>query len=111
MPEESYPRATEPQPPLGCALRLFWMLFGNVALFFAAIEVAASDRVGAADAAYAGVVVALILARYFDVMKLRGMTTAAAPAMRADLHRYGVLVAIVGFVGWAVARGLAAAQD
>ena len=75
------------QPGLGCLLRLFWMAFGNVALLFAGAGVAMSDHIGAPDLIYACVVVALLAARYVDVVKLNGMTIHASPATRVHLRR------------------------
>lgn len=86
------------------------MMFGNVALFFAAIEVASSDGLGLADAAYAAVVMALLLARYVDIVKLRGLTTDATPASTGDLRRYAALLVAVALVGWLIARGVSMAH-
>jgi hypothetical protein len=110
MPDETSSQA-EPNPGLGCLLRLFWMAFGNVALLFAGMQVASSERIGAADAVYAGVVVALLVARYVDVVKLNGMTIHAEPATRAHLRRYALVIAGVGLLGWLLARFLIASSS
>jgi hypothetical protein len=110
MSNDSTVQSTSPQPAIGCLLRLFWMAAGNVALFFAAMQVAASERIGVTDAAYAGVVLALLLARYIDVTKLNGMTTSAEPATRAHLRRYIVVLCLVAALGWLAARFMSASM-
>ena len=108
MPEDSKIQEAA-QPPLGCLLRLFWMMFGNVALLFAAMNVASSDGLGLADAVYAAVVMALLLARSVDIVKLHGLTTDATPATRGDLRRYAVSLLAVALAGWLIARGVSMA--
>jgi len=92
------------QPPLGCLLRLFWMGFGNLALLYAAVEMARSKEVGTADVVYASVVVALLAARYIDVVKLNGLTTEAEPATRKHFTRYALILTALAVVGWLLAR-------
>jgi hypothetical protein len=104
MPEPSVPQAAAVQPGMGCLLRLFWMSAGNVALLFAAVKVSESERVGVADAAYMGVVLALLAARYVDITKFNGMTAKAEPATRAHLLRYSIGLSVVAVAIWVVAR-------
>jgi hypothetical protein len=80
------------------------MAFGNVVLLLAWMEVAASERIGTADAAYGGVVLALILARWVDVTRLNGMTVRAEPATRAHFARYAIVLSAVALLGWFLAR-------
>jgi len=104
MPEDSVPDTAEPQPAVGCLLRLFWMMFGNVALLLAGMQVAASERIGGADAIYGAVVLALILARYADVTWFRGMTNQAEPATKTHLRKYVLALVAVALLGWVAAR-------
>ena len=94
------------QPTVGYILRLFWMAFGNVALFFAGLSIASSERIGTADAVYGGLVLALWLARWVDVTKLNGMTVHTEPATRMHLRRYSVALFGISLAGWGVARWL-----
>jgi hypothetical protein len=104
MSEDDRPHATEPHAELGCLVRLFWMAFGNLALLGAWMQVMASERIGAADALYGGVFLALVLARYVDVTRLNGMTIRTEPATRAHLRRYAVALSVFALLGWIVAR-------
>lgn len=110
MPEDTSSQATDPQPALGCLLRMFWMAFGNVALLFAGMQVASSEHIGTADAVFAGVVVALLVARYIDVVKLNGMTIHTEPATRAHLRRYALVLGGAALLGWLLARFLGSAS-
>lgn len=94
------------QPAIGYVVRLYWMAFGNLALFYAALNVAASERVGTADAVYGGLVLALLLARWVDITKLNGMTIRVQPAQPAHLRRYAVGLFSFALIGWAAARWL-----
>jgi hypothetical protein len=51
------------------------------------------------------VVVALLLARYVDVVKLGGQTADATPATTSHLRRYVIGVFGVSLLGWVIARG------
>jgi hypothetical protein len=95
----------------GCAVRFFWMLVGNMALFFLAISIAQHEPLPLSwrDAAFLGVVGALICARFLDISYLDGKTTEDNPATRSDWAKYTIrLLAMTGAV-WLAAHGLAAA--
>jgi len=94
------------QPGVGSILRMFWRACGNFALFFAGVSITTSERIGTADAAYGGLVLALLLARWLDITKLNGMTIRTEPATRMHLRRYAVALLGVSLVGWVVARWL-----
>jgi hypothetical protein len=92
------------QSGLGYVVRMFWMAFGNFALFFAGLNIAASERIGIPDAVYAALTVALLLARWVDIAKLNGMTIYALPATRAHLRKYTLAVTGISLVGWVIAH-------
>lgn len=96
------------QPAIGYFFRLYWMAFGNAALFFAGLNISASERMGKADAVYGGLTLTLLLARWVDITKLNGMTVRALPATRGHLQRYSVALTGFALLGWAVARWLSA---
>jgi hypothetical protein len=72
--------------------------------------VAESERVGVADAAYLGVVLALLAARYVDITRFNGMTAKAEPATRAHLTRYSIGLGILAAAVWILARVLGASR-
>lgn len=84
------------------------MAAGNVALIFAGLNVATSPRIGAPDAVYGALALALLIARWIDIAKLKGMTIRAQTATRAHLRNYSVALAVVALLGWVVARWLSA---
>lgn len=104
MTDRSRSQATDDQPAIGYVVRLFWMAFGNVALFFTWMHIASSERIGAADAVYGALVLALLLARWIDITRLNGMTSRAEPATRAHLRRYAIALIAIALAGWFVAR-------
>lgn len=99
-------QSTPDQPAIGYFVRLFWMAFGNVALFFAWINVAASNQMGTADAVYCGLTLALLLARWVDITKLNGMTIRTLPATGVHLRRYCFGLLGIAMTGWVFARWL-----
>ena len=104
MTDGSRSQATDDPPPIGYVVRLFWMAFGNVALFFTWMHIASGERIGVADAVYGALVLALLLARWIDITRLNGMTSRAEPATRAHLRRYAIALIAVGLAGGVAAR-------
>ncbi len=104
MPDGTRTQTTDEQPAIGYVVRLYWMLFGNVALFFIWLDVASSGGVGSADLVYGAVTLSLLLARWIDIKKLNGMTTRAQRATQADLRRYAIGLLGFALLGWAIAR-------
>lgn len=99
-------QSTADQPALGYFIRVFWMAFGNVALFFAWLNVAGSNRIGAADVVYGALTLSLLFARWIDITKLNGMTIRTMPATHAHLRRYCVALLGIAITGWALGRWL-----
>jgi hypothetical protein len=95
----------------GCGVRFFWMLVGNMALFFLAISIGqtAPFKLSWRDAAFLVVVLALALARFVDISFLDGRTTEDKPATLADWRRYTVWLLAAGVAVWFAAHALAAA--
>jgi hypothetical protein len=92
------------------AVSFFWMLLGNMALFFLSISIAQRDPFNRsrADDAFLVVVVALIVARLVDVACLDGRTVTGEPATRVDWWRYAGRLVAGSLVLWIAAHGLAA---
>lgn len=98
--------STPDQPAIGYFLRLYWMAFGNFALFFAWLKLCTSERVGSADIVYGGLALALLASRWVDITMLNGMTIRALPATRADLRKYSIALVGLTLIGWVTARWL-----
>lgn len=96
-----------PAEPVGCAagfLRITWMAFGNLALFFCAIFASRQTAPSALDAAYAAIVVGLIFVRWLDIAKFRGQTGSGEPATMAHWRRYALGLVPVAAGLWALMR-------
>jgi len=109
MPDASV-SASRQDTMAGCAVRFFWMLIGNIALFFLTISIAQKEPYTLTwrDAAFFAVVLALIAARFVDIWYLDGKTSNDEPATRGDWRRYTfrLLAACAGV--WLLAHALAA---
>ncbi len=99
----------------GCLLRIFWMILGNLALFFCAYFIASKPSTGKVqlsvfDAIYAAAALALILARYIDVRSCGGTTASGKPATMANFRRYAVILVIASAAVWAGAHAISYAR-
>ncbi len=94
----------------GCLVRFFWMLVGNMALFFLAILVAQYEpfKLSLRDAVFWAVVALMMAARFVDIRHLDGVTTEGEPATQSDWTRYVARLLGGAAVVWLVAHGLAA---
>lgn len=90
--------------PAGCLLRVFWMGFGNILFLSLAAAIFRSSSYTWLDAAYAGTVSGMVLARYLDVRRFEGLTVDSQPATLGHFRRYAVGLALVGGIVWCVAR-------
>ena len=109
----SSPPAVAPSPPppqydpaSGCLLRLFWMVGGNVLLFFLLLWIVERrPRLGTwPDLAYLAVLAALVAARYVDIRYCHGQTGKGAPATLAHWRRHALGASVIGSGAWVVAR-------
>ncbi|GEM_PF-5189742 len=91
--------------PVGCLVRLAWLLLGPAALFFTAARVA--DGRGPhrldADLAFFAVAAAMVALRYLDVTRLDGQRANGQRATRQDFRRYALLVTVVAVLVWGAA--------
>lgn len=88
---------------LALAARLFWLVFGNAALFFLAVFIAKTGKLSLYDLAYWAVAAALVVVRLVDVTLLDGRTAEGEEATPAHWRRYAVIVSIVSLVLWILA--------
>ena len=100
------------EPLAGCVLRVFWMVPGNMALFFCAFFIgdkpAAFLRFSGLDIAYGAVVGALLAARYIDIRYQNGATMFGAPASMTHYRRYALILIAASIGVWVAAHGIAA---
>ncbi|HOX27003.1 MAG TPA: hypothetical protein PLL30_14890 [Candidatus Krumholzibacteria bacterium] len=89
-------------------LRFFWMALGNIGLFVGALLIARGTAPTAVTAAYAWLVVALVVVRYLDIARFDGRTTENEPATMAHWRRYTVLLVVIAGGLWVLARHAAA---
>ena len=88
---------------LALAARLFWLAFGNAALFFLAIYIARAEKFSRYDLAYWGVAAALVIVRLIDITRLGGMTVDGERATLAHWRRYAVIVLLSALLLWILA--------
>lgn len=101
-----------PQGRDGCLagiVRITWMAFGNLALFLFAVMGARRPAPSAYDAAFAGLVLGLVILRYLDITRFGGETSDGEPATLSHWRRYALGLVGVAAAMWALAR-LAAAR-
>ena len=87
--------------------RIFWMLIGNVILFFFAMSIYHRHTIlQFVDLAYWITVLLLILIRYCDIKYLGGLTAQGQPASIAHWRKYIVFLLLIAAGAWLVAHGL-----
>jgi len=109
VPTQS-PEAAGSSSVLGLALRLFWMIIGNVVLAFSGLYILLPGReslFSVADISYGAVIPLLIATRYADIAKFRGATAYGEPATMAHWRRYALGVLVISVVAWLLLHGIA----
>ena len=83
---------------LGTLARLYWMLFGNLALLFTGFGIAKSGNVLYLSILYFLILVSLISARYADVKFLNGqLADVSGPATIHDWKKYSIFISFLSF--------------
>ena len=81
---------------LGALARLYWMLFGNLALLFTGFGIARSDNVLYLIILYSLILISLISVRYADVKFLNGqLADVSGPATINDWKKYSIYISIL----------------
>jgi hypothetical protein len=96
-----------PTEGTGCfalIFRLLWIIVGNLVLLFLAVLIAQRKGFSALDLAFWAVVGALVLVRYIDITRLKGLTTDSQPATIRHWRRYAVTLAVISVALWALAH-------
>ncbi len=91
---------------LGMLFRIFWMFLGNVILLILLIWIFENENksLGIKDLFYWAIVCLLIIARYFDIKKLGGLTVTGSPASMPVWSRYAVIIVILAGLLWGLAH-------
>jgi len=91
----------------GClpvVVRLFWLIAGNLVLFFLAVSIAQRRALSARDIAYWVTVTVLILARYIDITRLDGQTKDGEPASLRTWRWYTLVLLLASGALWVLAH-------
>lgn len=110
MPDARNDKDGPTTSPLGCLLRIFWMLGSIAILMYSAIWIAVktgSAQLSAVDAVLGAGTFAAILARYLDIRYFNGATGTGERATMNDWRRYAVQMAIAAVVVCGAAHGVA----
>jgi hypothetical protein len=88
---------------MATGLRLFWMLFGNAAIFILAVVIFLESRshITWRDALYGGLIVALIAARKIDITWYEGQTADGERANMTHFRRYARNLVFTAGLAWA----------
>lgn len=93
----------------GLVLRLFGMVFGNLALALSAVLIIRhGNGIGSIpDIVYGLTVPLLIVIRFADIRYFNGSTGEGKPATMRDWSRYSIRIAIIAAFVWCLAHGAA----
>lgn len=84
---------------LGTLVRLYWMLFGNLALLFTGFGIARSDNAPYLSFFYFLILISIISVRYADVKFLNGqLADVSGPATIHDWKKYSISIFLLSFV-------------
>lgn len=87
---------------LGSLARLYWMLIGNLALFFTGVGIARAENALPLCIFYFFILITLISLRYADVKFLYGqLADASGPATINDWKKYSFFICLLSFIGLA----------
>ncbi len=106
MPAPEGQMGDKQSTPLGMAVRLWWMLLGNVLLAFCAIFIFHNGGVffQTADWVFWIALVSLVLIRYMDIRFLGGCTGTGGPASMTHWRRYSIILTLCAVAVWVLAH-------
>jgi hypothetical protein len=108
MNNSQHQEKQELQPEaIGCLpflLRLTWMVLGNLALFIIAGLIAKRSLPIVMDIIFFAIVLGLIVVRYLDITKFKGLTSDEKPATIKDFRWYTILLVVFSSALWVLAR-------
>ena len=94
--------------PFGLIARLFWMLVGNVILFFLTIFILLNQgkMFNDADVVFWITVAVLVPTRYFDIKLLDSLTATGRPASMAHWRKYTIFLLICSTAVWVLSHAI-----
>jgi len=97
--------STPTTPGTGLLMRLFWMVFGNIALLGAGGLLLKDDgeQLLELSIVYWLLVGAIVAARYLDIRRYGGRTAEGEPANLTHLRRHAAILVPVAALVWVVA--------
>jgi len=104
--EPASPPADPASPIAGCLARFVWMLGGFAAVVITALTILFRPpwTLGARDAIFWIVVLAMVAARWVDVARYRGTTTDGRPATPRHVAIYAAIVLLASATLWLAAQ-------
>jgi hypothetical protein len=86
--------------------RLMWMMLGPLALTLITFAIVSegSGWLTRFDAAFAAVLLAMLVGRWLEFRGGRPQTASGQPASRSDLERYFLIAAVAGMAVWLAAN-------
>jgi len=105
---ESKKTVREPEPTgcLSVVVRIFWLMGGNLALLMLAVFIFQKKTFSAFDIAFWAIVAGLILIRYIDITRLKGLTSNNEPATLKHWRIYVVKLLAASAALWGLAHGI-----
>ncbi|MDD4857734.1 MAG: hypothetical protein PHD74_06470 [Candidatus Krumholzibacteria bacterium] len=90
----------------GAVSRIFWLMGGNIALFMLAVFIFDKKTYSVFDIAFWAIVIGLILVRYIDITRLKGLTSNSEPATLKHWRIYVVKLIVASAALWGLAHGI-----
>jgi hypothetical protein len=103
--KQSFTQA-EPIGALGCLVRIVWLMGGNLALFMLAVFIFHQGMFSVLDVAFWAIVAGLILIRYLDIARLKGLTSSSEPATLRHWRMYVIKLLVASAGLWGLAHGI-----
>lgn len=96
------------QNAAGEVLRMFWLIWGNAAMLFAAGFVGKQPTWSytLTDVVFWALVVALLIARFLDIQRFGGLTANTEPATLGHWYRYAPKLVGISAVIWVAAQSV-----
>jgi len=95
--------------PIGCGglvARMIWLLAGNAALLMLAVLIFHRRGFSALDVVFWAIVAALVLIRYLDITRLKGLTSNSEPATLKHWRMYVIRLLGASAILWGLAHGI-----
>ena len=110
MSNQSQSKETVPETGavgcIGLVCRIAWLMGGNLALLMLAILIFERKHFSALDVAFGAIVAALILIRYIDITRLKGLTSKGEPATLKHWRIYVVKLLVASGALWGLVHGI-----